>query len=1055
MSDAGFLNFDASEFVVLEDAIEFDETVQREGAVRFYTLQEQEVDAFEQMIPKGRVSQFQRDQLQNELSRMHDLYEEYIVPTDEDYLLREPKIGTNLFWVSPVYATGERRPYDFSANWAPLHTKENKRVPNYYTRMITALPHPFVDTQEGSPYSLTTVTNFVNQEGGSQIRALPIYEATKTVVHEDKTTSIVPLPIAGSGDIVPFVGYFLAKRPLEIPNPLPEHPFLSENKPTFVPTTAPLADVIPSLDALLTHAIPTTNDPYRQASPYMKLYDIRMESIPWATWKSRFPAPEVAPLVERQLLEYPTAESQAPSQKILDGYKAQYAPGISAREWLLRQDDGGDFVIRALQSVAIDNGSVESVPGIDLPIPGYPATTVEECALTGLPFQGFVTKGLLRRSWKIEKDKDVIKLECVPLEFVKQERARSGYLGRRPWKETTGTELLETHLRALRQVRAILDQSGTSAPILRTPSTPESPARLNAVAILQDLRRHPLDKRRDLQELMKDMVLDKERYLDPNGAFVLCSHTLAILSGEFEADRRAFSDKWTVSVDGFRVCKVCGETITVAEFVDQDEFNEDGFVIRRQDVLDGTPAIESEFMQAYIEELQKIRPQFDASNPVDAMCYVILSLLQVLPSKEVVDTYLKIGRKAGASLGKKDDDQILRYKGTLGLALAALLLQSHVPILVPRRSFGSGALKLDGYPRDQAEPESFSIVDSLMAVVESTFRAYPIALSGPTRPVIRAILTSPKEVRKNALLFLKSKLLTEPGVREQLDKAKVAYAENPPPTRPVLLPAIPPPPLGTVRQYPECPGLRPVLEGKNPPRIRQPPIVLRTGLQAAKSRVEIKQAVSLRVVPADVPKTDIQRRIAIKPQITVADPYRTNLAIASRISDLSLAPLPVRTINPTQKPAELRDIARGLVFEASARSQLPLDELLKKDVALFSLTADFKKQKAEAQAIRATERLDYVKRMKDLSDQEREVNMELAKLGMAPIMITLEERKAFARKVEEEETGVGLPQDFGDQGESNAAGADNGNYGDYFAAPSSDGRDYVEPSLLDDFQTSI
>lgn len=56
-----FLNFEPSDFQILED-IEFDETIQRPEKVRFYTLEEQEVDAYEKMVPKGRVTQFQRDQ---------------------------------------------------------------------------------------------------------------------------------------------------------------------------------------------------------------------------------------------------------------------------------------------------------------------------------------------------------------------------------------------------------------------------------------------------------------------------------------------------------------------------------------------------------------------------------------------------------------------------------------------------------------------------------------------------------------------------------------------------------------------------------------------------------------------------------------------------------------------------------------------------------------------------------------------------------------------------------------------------------------------------------
>ncbi len=121
------------------------------------------------------------------------------------------------------------------------------------------------------------------------------------------------------------------------------------------------------------------------------------------------------------------------------------------------------------------------------------------------------------------------------------------------------------------------------------------------------------------------------------------------------------------------------------------------------------------------------------------------------------------------------------------------------------------------------------------------------------------------------------------------------------------------------------------------------------------------------------------------------------------------------------------------------------------------MTSDYKKQKATALKIRATERLNYVQRKAALTDQEREVNMELAKRGMAPIMITLEERGSFARQIEaESEVGVGLPRDFGEQGESNAAaGVDYGDYGDYVAVPMNDGRDYADQSVLDDQETSI
>jgi len=1072
MSDAGFLNFDPSEFVVLEDAIEFDETIQRPEAVRFYTLDEQEVDAFEKLMPQGRTTQYQRDAVKYEVLRMRELYDTYILPTPDDYLLREPTTGVNLPWVTPVYATPDRKIYSYTNSWMPLY--DSLRAPNFYPRMISALGHPFAETQEGRPYEMTAPTEFVNADGKKPIRALPVYMGIKGVVHEDKTVEIRPNPIAGSADIVNFVGYHLAKRPLDIPNPLPEHPFLKENADAFVESTAPLKDVAPSLDAVLTHAVPVTQDPYGEAEPYLKLYDIRLSDIPWSSWKSRFPPVEVQSIErEREVIPFPAKEESAPSTKIQEAYQSKYDPGLSPREWLLRQDDGGEFIIRALQSKAIDNGSVESVPGIDLPIPGYPATTVGECALLGLTFPDFTVKGLLRRTWAIEKGKDVLKLACVPLEFVKQERARNGYLNRLPWKETTGNELTEGQLRALRMVRRLRETTKDTS-VARTPSKGESPMRIEVVAIQQDSHRHSRDKLRDLQDLVKDAILSNKVYTDSDGLFVLCSHTLSILGGDFEANRSAFYEAWTAPVDGFRVCKYCGERISGVDLVDQDEYDEDGFLIKRSQMLGASPSFSPTLVQEYVTGLRGIAKLFDMTNAVDSTVFTLLSLLQVLPMAEQVDQILKLGRKISAGLGK-DTDQILRVKGSLGLALTAVLLQGHIPALIPRRSFGSKPLKLDGYPRDAAEPEAYSIVDSLMLVVENTFRAYPTALTGPIQQFVRRVLSSPKEIRKNALVFINAKLLAkDTGIREMLERAKADRASIPILEQPkALIPVVlPPSALGTIVQYEPCPSARPVLEGKNPPRYVQPEVKLRTGIVATKSRVEIPRAVSVRVEVADVPRAELQRRIGLERaasaiKIPVKDAYRTNLVLSSRIADMALLPSVVQTVNPTQKASELRDLSRGILFETLANAAktpqtlAKVTEAVRKDVALFCLLADYKDQKAEAQKVRALERMTYVQRMAQLSDQEREVNMELAKRGMAPILITIEERKMFAQQSEEEEqqpdpeVGVGLPQDYFEQGESNAAGANNGNYGDYLAHPVNDGRDYEQSGFGDFDERSI
>lgn len=1071
-----FLNFEPSEFVVLEEAIEFDETIQRPEKVRFYTLAEQEVDAYEKLLPKGRVTQYQRDILKGEVSRIHDLYEQYVAPTDDDYLLREPESGKRLSWVYPVYATGDFRTYAWSTEWTPLY--ENMRAPNFYSRMVSALPKPFGDTTEGVPKTVAEPAEFLNADGQKPRRVLPVYKATKAVIHEDKTVDIVDAPISGTEDSVNFVGYYLAKRQLTLPNPLDQHPFLKSNEPNFVETTSPLEDVVPSIDAVLTHAVPNTSDPYGVAGPYLKLYDIALANIPWSSWRTKFPQAEVERAIRsRAPIPFPESEGIAPGEKIQTTYKSKYEPGLSAREWLMRRDDGGEFVVKALLSKTIDNGSIQSVPGIDLPIPDYPETTLKECALMGLSFQDFNVRGILRRNWKIEKGKDVISLRCVPLEFIKQERGKVGYTNRLPWKETTSSEILDKHLKALRQYRVIEEEKGQNAEV-KTPMKAESLLRQEVLAIKEDAKRTQLDKVRDIQLVVKDQQLANNIYTDSEGSFVVCSHTLAVLGGDLARDRRLFYDTWTAPVDGFRVCKYCGEQITGLDFVDQDEFTEDGFIIRRAAALDGV-AFHGGELTGFTAGLQKLKDLFDMDNPSDAVVFLILSLIQVLPDARTLQPFLMLGREIVRKLGSKDTDQFRRAKGTVGIAVAAVLIQAHIPTLLPRRSFGSRPLKLDGYPRDEDEPGKFTIVDSLLTVIENTFRAFPTTLAGPTQQVIRGILSSRSGIRNNALIFIKKEILTQKAVAQMLVEAKAHRIGLPIVEQPkTLLPVVmPPESFGAITKYEECPSLRPILASAIVPPIVQAAVPLRRGIQPARSASNIPTFRSVRIEPAEVSKVSIQQLPkTTKLKITIGDDYRTNLAIASHLADMFEIPLPIRELSPTQKPAELRDIGRGYVFTVLAEIQKDPVKLTKfaeartKDIALYTLFADYKDEKAQSLKLRATERLRFVEEMSKRSDFEREVIGDLLKIGLAPYIITNRDREIFARQAEQlqeqllvvdealpadPETGVGLPQDTGDQGEIEVPMIDAGNYGDYNALPTNDGRDYAQPNFSDDTERSI
>jgi hypothetical protein len=1045
MSGARVLTFDPSEFVVLEDALELDETIQRPESVRFFTIEEQETDAFESLMPKGRVTQFQRDEVRDIVKQMRDLYDEHVLPLPDDYALREPERGTRLPWVQPVYADLELRPYSLQDSWIPL--MENRTAPGYYSRMIAALPKPY-RTTGGAQYEVEEPTEFVNASGEKAMRVLPVYTATKTVVHEDKTIEIVPRPMQGSEDVVNRLGYWLSKRPVEIPNPLADHPFLAANTATFVESTAPLTDVLPSLDAVLTHGVPVTTDPYGVGGPYLKLYDIQLSSIPWSGWKSRFPPVEVEQTIrEKAEIPFPKPEELAPSAKVLEAYKTTYAPGFAVREWLMRQDDGGEFVAKALLSKAIENGSIENVPGVDLAIPEPPPTTLAECSLSGLTFPDFLVKGLLRTT-------PTGKLTCAPLEFVRQERARNGFLNRKPWTDGTETDIKVRHLTAIRDSR----RRELVVPTLaeqKTPGKPDSIHRLEAIALLQDPRRHSRDKLRDLEAIVKDDILEKNVYRDADGQFVLCEHTMAILAGDLEKDRGFFYDVWTATSDGWRVCKYCGERLLGDDLVDQTDYDEQGFVMNSKEALPVGQTFHGEAIAAYAVGLKAITGIFQMENPSDSIAFHVLSLLQVLPEAETTAFFLSQGRAQVAKLGKMTPAK-LEAAGAIGLAITVLLLQAHVPLLEAHRAFWSKSLSFAGYPRDAPAPERFGLIDILLMVLENTYRGYPGELPGPIKPLIRAVLSKPRSIRLIVVELLNKRLLPTKEIQDSLAEARALVRREPPaePTTTTI-------PLQqeelTIKGYPSCLNGHMLFGGTLPPRIRQPEVALRRGIQAPASREAVVAPMSERVKVAEIPKDQIRRRLALKGTIS-KDSTQTNLLLANHLANLARKPLPLASVDPTQGAGLLRDIAKGFVNEAS--QGLKVDP--SKDITLFCLMADYDKAKAEARKVRATERITYVQRMADFSDLEREVNMELAKRGMAPTIIALTERTELGGTVDLShlmDIGVGLPQDTEEQGDvlrSNAgAGVDNGNYGDYHAMPSNDGRDPQETSLLDDQERSI
>jgi len=1070
-----FLTFEPGEFQVLED-IEFDETIQRPEAIRFFTLDEQTVDAFERMIPKGRTTRFQLNQVKAKVDRFKDLYTTYLVPTEETYLTREASYGKTLPWVFPIKASEERRGYDFLTRWAPLF--DNPTTPNFYTRMLTALPKPYQDVSAGAPYYINKATEFLDETGNNPYRALPVYSLTRTQIHEDKSIDVIPVPVQGTEDNLHFKGYYLARRPLEVPNPLPDHPFLKSSESSTIETTSALVDVLPSIDAILTHAVPVTSDPYGKGLEYLKIYDVNLADIPWRSWKSRFPPAEVISVVPAlPEIPYPKVEERAPSEKLETIYKSKFESGLSPRYWLMDQVDGGQLVVEMLRSATNNSGNVEIRPGADMGVTAFPPVDTNDpaCNIMSTTFAEFITKGLIRQDLSKEKTS----YTCVPLDIIKQERANLGYRNRVAWKEGTSTEILKRHLTALAsasypQVKAKI------VPETKTPMKEEAPLRLEILAVIADPQRVREDKYRDTKELLMNTQLSKHIHTDIEGRFVLCEHIVAILGGDLEQDRKTFYDTWSVIEGGFRVCKFCGEHINSDVVLNQDEYDEDGFKIKSSDVLD-TRAGNTDAINAYTTGLGALQPLFDLDQPMDSTAFLLLSILRVLPSPEILGSMLAVCRGVVSDKFPPVDNQATREgKGSVGIALVIILLQIHIPTLIPPRSFGSQPLRLSGFPRDEEVAGDYSIVDSMLYVLRKTFEAYPTSFKGPASAVVRAILSNPKKIKQQVSFLVGTEIKKRQNIKDELARA-AEYVKSQPTSSEQqvtsLVPAVPPPKeLGVITRYDPCPSGRPILTTGGPVKFVQDPLVFDSRLFPSRNKVSVQPSVSVRIHVTPVQKKEVTEQLRKKPRdFPISKGPLTNLTLASRLADVFLQPIPLRSLDPSESADVLRDACLGYLYtelneiQATPAKNNRLEQMKTADVALYTLTAVYTEQKKEVNKLRAKERLTLVERLARKSDQERADIGELLQIGLAPYIMTNQDRVLFAREAErlseqvradatreetqkDEDTGVGMPRDFFDQGEGDA---DRGDYGDYYNQPGTDGRDADQPNLGDDGNTAI
>ena len=1014
-----FFTFEAKDVQVLGEVV-FDEETQRPAATRFYTLDEQVSDSYEKMVPREkRVTKFQLKELEKQVERYRDLYSSYITPTAEDYMLQEPKTRREFDWIFPVYASRFRETYDWG-EWRSLFAPTAIRQPNAYPRMVAALPHPYERTDLGAPYPVNKPLETYDREGKEPYRVLPTFTTTRTKRNEDETITLVPNPIEGTDDALRFVGYYLKKRGVDIPDPQPDHPFFMDDKPRYIETQAPLSEVVPELESVMTHGVKRTTDPYGEGAKYLKVYDVALSSIPWLLWKQRFPPEpvnnDVPPPVE---LPFPEAKQDAPSQKLTEQYGVQYFPGMSSRLWLQQREDAGALVATMLLSKAADAGVAPMLSSGELGEIVLPPADPSQCGLDDVPFQEFLLRGILR------KTKDVV---CVPLDIVKQERHQIGYKGRKLWKDSTSNDVLMPTIRALAAIKP--PPPSVKPPTLsKFGAQPTSALRQQVLAVMNDPQRLPEDKEQDIQLLLQTAIHSKEQYTDKEGLFVLCDHAVSILQGDLAKDRLGFYRTWTAIEDGSRVCRVCGEQVTNDVLVDQDEFTEEGRLAKHNDAL-GQVLVGRIGVDEYTRDLRSMMPLFAMTDPSDATAYLLLSLLQVLPDPAQVTPVLQFARTISTALAKTDSDATRRARGTVGIAAAAALLQLHLPALTPRRSFGPRPLMLDGYPRDSAKAEGFTIADSLLLVLRKTFEAFPTSFQGPSLPVLQSVMHENKTLRTQVLGLLPKFVKQFPT---QFERAKAEFGLRPPAPQPVMMipVVLPPAEMGRFTRFNPCSSFRLTWISRILPLSRQPIVEIRVGLTSSPLSRRVREYPSVRAVPAAVPVSEISKRLKIpipaRMGIEPTDSWTVNSLLIARLSAIAQIATPVAAMDPTASPDLLRDITKGYLREiltaiaADPEKRRIYDDVRAKDVTLYALLASVSAARTETNTLRAKERHAFTDRLRAMTDSDREITKQLLDRGLAPFIVTVADRDMFAQQLEDQ---IGSAADRGEEYEEEEAPAD-------------------------------
>ena len=1020
---ADIITFDVAEFEVLE-TFQYEEEVQRPENLRFFTLEEQLLDYFEARMPPGKPTRFQLQKLETEQDRVRDAYLASVEDVAEGYAVKKTRNVRMPSWVHPLADSFTTSRYHYNESYAPLFSEQQRAVAGYYTRLLISLPRPYnTASTDNPPIEGRTAAR---TENGQQVSALGAFETTRTRLHEDGSLEIVGVPVANTADDIRIQGYSIDARELALPNPLAGHPFLESVEAGKIITKEKFEEVYPSVDAILTHAVPTTQYPFTEGMKYLKLYDVRLNEIPWSVWKQRFPPVDAVleppPPVSVNFPGPP--DTQAPHEILQKMYGSAWKTGIHPRLWMSKQEDAGTMVARMLLAQSNQAGLVNVKPIGEVLSPQFPTSDPLECLRTDT-FEEFMNSGLYRGD------------KCIPVGAIREEQASLVSNGRKPWKETTEDEILRGHQAFLRSYRYIPESINLPKYDV-TRNREGSELRQDILLILKDPERTEEDKVTAMETLLKDILPANNIFLDPNGEFVLCAHTLAILKGDMAKNLELFYRDWTTSDQGFRVCKSCGDQIGQV-YTTQDEFDADGRLIVSQAALTEDTFHGQSQIDSFANSLKNLQHVFQLKSALDSVFYLVLSLLQILPEERQLIPVLHVVRrmslafKAISTAKKFSDDVRNKVDGTLGFVGAVVLIQTHSPFLIPRRSFGSRPLVLSGFPRDTDDTKPKGVLDTLLFIMKGMFEAFPGSFSGPIVPFVRSVMGKQGGLKADAEKYLKNIATKEYAA--QFEEARIRYNSAPPEHVALSTKTLPLmvfekteyAPSETLNQQPTnpiCNSVQPtsVLQPKLGPKVSQTPIVLSQNISPSANAIYVPKSGEQGATLEKLKDKDIRANLQLKfPALKVpvlqkfvneSEDGIALMTLLQRLMDL-LQPSKngelrqaIVMLDTTIDPSLLRDTVRGLIFkflhsvakgvDAERRIQLAV----RKDVVLRMIL--LKRDEAEKiqQTLRAKERETFKQRMRQMPDQEREVTKQLLDIGLAGYIITNEDRRMFAKEQE-------------------------------------------------------